>query len=229
LEARQNINVAIDGPAGAGKSTVARTVANKLGFIYVDTGAMYRAVTWKVIRSGLHPEQAEEIAAMAEQMDIRLVPGIEGQQVFVDDTDVTEEIRSPEVNRLVSMIAQIPEIRRLLVRKQQEMASRKGVVMDGRDIGTHVLPDAEVKIFLTASAEERAKRRLEEMRGKHPDLTLEQLKQDIKIRDRMDEQRAISPLVKADDAFLLDSTHKSISDVAEEIIGICRTKLGEGK
>lgn len=225
----ETYNIAIDGPAGAGKSTIARLVANALNFIYVDTGAMYRAVTWKMLEEGLLPEQAEAVIAMAERMNIELLPGAEGQQVLVDGVDVTKQIRTTAITDYVSQIASIGEIRELLVAKQKQLAARKGVVMDGRDIGTHVLPNAEVKIFLTASARERAERRFKEMQAGELKMTLDELEQDIARRDQMDQERAISPLKKAEDAILLDSTHLTIPQVVDEILGLCNAKVSGGK
>jgi cytidylate kinase len=218
------INVAIDGPAGAGKSTIARLVANELGFVYVDTGAMYRVVTLKALQAGLQPHQHAEITKLAEQLNIELIPEHDGQQVLVDGEDVTGEIRSLMVNQHVSEISQNEQVRELLVLKQKKLASSKGVVMDGRDIATHVLPDSEVKIYLTASVEERANRRYKEMTDKS--VTLKQLEREISIRDEADKQRKISPLVIANDAKVLDCTHLSISQVVDTILDLCRTKLG---
>jgi cytidylate kinase len=226
----QKFNIAIDGPAGAGKSTIARMVAGTLGFVYVDTGGMYRAVTWKVLQDGIMPDQAAEAIAAAQRMSIELHPRADGQQVFVDGVDVTKLIRSSAVNEHVSQIASLGEIRQILVAKQKEMAASKGVVMDGRDIGTHVMPDAEIKIFLTASVKERAQRRFKEMQsGGDQSVTLEQLEQDIARRDQMDEQREISPLAQADDALLIDSTTMTIPDVVDAILRLCRDKVGGGK
>ncbi|OXM88087.1 (d)CMP kinase [Paenibacillus rigui] len=222
-------NIAIDGPAGAGKSTIARLVANALGFVYVDTGAMYRAVTWSVLRSGLSPDQESEVIALTERLDIRLAPGDQGQQVFVDDQEVTSDIRSAEVTGNVSRIAQIAEVRRILTDKQKRLAADKGVVMDGRDIGSHVLPDAELKVFLTASVRIRAERRFKEIQDQRSEVTLEQLEHEIATRDRMDEQRETSPLVQAADAILLDTTNMTIPQVVEHILGLCRSKVGGGK
>ncbi|MDF2964320.1 MAG: cytidylate kinase [Paenibacillus sp.] len=222
-------NIAIDGPAGAGKSTIARLVANTLGFIYVDTGAMYRAVTWNVLRSGLSPDQEAEVIALTERMEIRLAPGDNGQQVFVNGRDVTTEIRSAEVTGHVSPIAAIAEVRRILTVKQKQLAAGKGVVMDGRDIGSHVLPDAELKVFLTASVRVRAERRYKEIQDHRTDVTLEQLESEIAARDRMDEQRETAPLVQAPDAVLLDTTSMSIPQVVERILELCRTEVGGGK
>ncbi|MEX2460966.1 MAG: (d)CMP kinase [Paenibacillaceae bacterium] len=220
------INVALDGPAGAGKSTVARLVAEELGFIYIDTGAMYRAVTWKILQEGLDSGQVDQVVAEAKQMQIELKPGLLGQKVFVNGVEVTDAIRSDEINQNVSWVASIPQIREILVHLQQQMAALKGIVMDGRDIGTHVLPDAEVKVFLTASAKERASRRFKET--KDPIMTLEQLEHNINQRDRMDEQREASPLIKADDAYLLDSTEMSLSAVVTQILNLCRAHVTGG-
>lgn len=215
-------NVAIDGPAGAGKSTVARKVADRLGFVYIDTGAMYRAVAWKCMRSGLGPEKKDEIVRVAEHLNIELVPCSDGQQVLVNGEDVTGLIRENEVSRNVSEYARIPEIRRILVKKQKRMAASKGVVMDGRDIATHVLPDAEVKIFLTASVKKRAERRLREIREKDASATLEQLIREIEQRDRIDREREVSPLVVAEDAVVLDTSDLTVEEVVGKILHLCR-------
>lgn len=223
-------NIAIDGPAGAGKSTIARLVARALDFVYVDTGAMYRAVTWKVQQAGLLPEQIKEIIDAARSMKIGLIPGIDGQQVLVDGFDVTKQIRSASVTNQVSQIASIGEIRELLVSMQKRLAASKGVVMDGRDIGTHVIPDAEIKIFLTASVNRRAERRFKELQDNgNATMTLQELEQDIARRDQRDQERPISPLVRAHDAILLDSTAMTIPEVVEHILGLCRDKVGGGK
>jgi len=223
------INIAIDGPAGAGKSTIARMVAERLGFVYVDTGAMYRAVTWKILQLGLAPSQSEQIAAAAHHMSIALKPGPSGQLVYVDGTDVTEAIRSTEVTRGVSEVAAIGEVRHLLAGMQKDMAASKGVVMDGRDIGTHVLPDAELKVFLTADVRERASRRLRELQQGNPGLTLEELERDMQKRDKFDAEREISPLAQAADAVLLDSTGLSIDQVAGRILDMCKSIQSGGK
>lgn len=221
-------NVAIDGPGAAGKSTVARLVAKQLGFIYVDTGAMYRAVTWKALQTGITPAQKDQLVQMASSLRIELLPGENSQQVLLDGEDVTDYIRSVPVTQNVSAVAAIPEIRSLLVSKQQEMARTKGVVMDGRDIGTHVIPDAELKIFMTASVKERAERRYLEMKAKNEDITLQQVEREIAERDRMDEQRKASPLVQAADAVLLDTSGMSISQVAERILELAKSAAGKG-
>lgn len=223
-------NIAIDGPAGAGKSTIARLVAGALGFVYVDTGAMYRAVTWKILQEGLLPEQEAEVITVARRMNIELIPRPEGQQVFVDGVDVTKQIRTTAITDYVSQIASIGDIRILLVSMQKQLSVSKGVVMDGRDIGTHVLPDAEIKIFLTASVHKRAERRYKEMQnGDGSAMTLQELEQDIARRDQMDQEREISPLVRAHDAILLDSTSMAIPEVVDQILSLCRDKVGGGK
>lgn len=216
-------NIALDGPAGAGKSTVARLVAKELDFIYVDTGAMYRAITWKALESGLSMADTAGIAELAARTSIVLRPGTLGQTVLVDGVNVTELIRSSEINRYVSLVAAIPKVRELLVHMQKQMANDKGVVMDGRDIGTSVLPDAEVKVYLTASARKRAERRYLEL--KEPDMTLEELERDIERRDQLDREREVSPLCQAEDAILLDSTNMSLDEVVHAVLELCRTKL----
>lgn len=224
---RMKINIAIDGPAGAGKSTVARLVATKLGYIYIDTGAMYRAVTVAALRAGVQ-DDSESLAAMAGSLAISLEAGEEKQRVLLGGEDVTEEIRSREVTLHVSQVAANETVRQLLAGRQREMAAGKGVVMDGRDIGSHVLPDAELKIYLTASVQVRALRRYEELAGKQ-DIQLQQLEQEIAERDRKDEQREVAPLVRASDAILVDSTGMSVVEVTDEIVRLCRTKLAEAK
>jgi cytidylate kinase len=223
----ERINIAIDGPAGAGKSTIAKMVAKKLDYIYVDTGAMYRALTWKALHSNIPVTDPELVIRLAEDIavELRLVDG--SQQVWVDhEFNVTNEIREPEVTKHVSDVAKIAEVRYTMVNLQKKMSEKKGVVMDGRDIGTHVIPDAEVKIFLTASVDERANRRYTELAEKGYNVDYETLKRDIIQRDRMDSEREASPLVQAADAILVDSTGMTIDQVIELILSICRTKLG---
>jgi cytidylate kinase len=226
------INIAIDGPAGAGKSTVARLVAEALRYIYIDTGAMYRTVTLKALAEDLGFDDAGRVSRMAERLQIELLPGPRGQRVLVDGEDVSSRIRSLEVNRNVSHFAKIEGVRRRMAELQRRMALGKGVVMDGRDIGTHVLPDAELKVFLTASPRERALRRFKEL-GNDPGVTLEQLERDIADRDRIDEEREIAPLLRAADARLVDSTGRTAEQVADEIVGwglaIARTISAEEK
>ncbi|WP_188887968.1 (d)CMP kinase [Paenibacillus radicis (ex Gao et al. 2016)] len=222
------INIAIDGPAGAGKSTVARKVAEQLGYIYIDTGAMYRAVTLSALRASIEPQDSRALAALATSLDIELLPGDKGQTVLLNGEDVTDSIRSREVTLIVSLIAANETVREVLGAMQRKLAAKKGVVMDGRDIGSHVLPNAELKVFLTATVEERASRRFKEISGKQ-DVTLEQLAQEIADRDRLDEQREIAPLICASDALVMDSTAMTIEEVVEAIVKLSRTKLAEAK
>jgi CMP/dCMP kinase len=226
------INIAIDGPAGAGKSTVARMVAKALQYIYVDTGAMYRAVTLKAIAAGLATDDNDSVGKLALELDITLLPGAISQQVLVNGEDVTNQIRSLEINRSVSYVARLEAVRSRMADLQRKMATAKGVVMDGRDIGTHVLPNAELKIFLTATPRERASRRFLEL-GPDAGITLDALEIEIAQRDRLDEEREIAPLVRAPDAHLIDSTGRSIDEVAEEIVqrglAAARTILAEEK
>lgn len=223
--AMRRLTVAIDGPAGAGKSTVARRVADEMGLLYVDTGAMYRAITWKAFQRGADLSDEQVVAALARETDIVLDP----PEVRVDGVSVTEAIRSPEVTAHVSKVAGMPEVRRVLVEKQRQMAKDGGVVMDGRDIGTHVMPDADVKVFLTASLEERVKRRHLEMIRRGYSSDPDRLYQEIKRRDEMDENRSHSPLKPAADAVMLDTTGRSIDEVVSMILDLCRTKVVGGE
>ena len=200
--------IAIDGPAGAGKSTVAKIVAEKLGYTYIDTGAMYRGVAWKTLRDDKDaPDEA--ILRAVRDIDVRLACTKSGTRVTVDGTDVTAEIRTP---------AALGPVREKMVELQRAMAADGAVVMDGRDIGTNVLPNADVKIFLTASVEERARRRYDEMVAKGYAVDFDELKDEIASRDKQDSERAISPLRQAEDAVLLDSTALSIDDVVARIL-----------
>lgn len=214
--------VAIDGPAGAGKSTVAKKAAQELGYTYIDTGAMYRAVAWKVMQN--HDEVTEAYATEAVQdISIDLQPQGEGTlRVLVDGEDVTEAIRTPEISAVVSQVASYAPVRERLVYLQREMATKGGVLMDGRDIATNVLPHADVKIFLTASLEARAKRRAEELRQKGFAEPFEKLKADIARRDKADTERKISPLRQAKDAVLLDTTHLTIAEAVQAVLERCK-------
>jgi len=212
--------VAIDGPAGAGKSTVAKIVAERLGYTYIDTGAMYRAVAWKTLRHDGAVTDAAILHAVRD-IDVQLSAVSGTLHVTVDGTDVTGEIRSPEVTHIVSRVAALGPGREKMVELQRAMAASGKVVMDGRDIATNVLPNADVKVFLSASVEERARRRCKEMQAKGYDVDLDELQKEIAARDKQDRERAISPLRKADDAVLIDSTGLSIEAVVERILELC--------
>ena len=216
----KNLVVAIDGPAGAGKSTVAQLAARKLGCTYIDTGAMYRAVAWKTLQRK-QPVTDELILDVVKDVHVELAY-VEGKTtVSVDGTDVTGEIRTPEVTAIVSQVAALGPVRSRMVELQRRMAAKGSVLMDGRDIATSVLPDANVKIFLTASIEERARRRFKEMQEKGYNVSLEELQKDIAARDKADSEREISPLVQAPDAEMLDTSNMGIDEVVQAIIDRC--------
>lgn len=212
--------VAIDGPAGAGKSTVAQRVAKQLGYVYIDTGAMYRAVAWKVLESG-QPVTDDLILRIVRDTHVSL-ENVNGKTcVKVDGQDVTGEIRTPAVTGLVSHVAQLSPVREKMVLLQREMAKSGAVVMDGRDIASHVLPEADVKVFLTASIEERARRRWQEVKDKGYDVSMEELQKDIAARDKADMERAVSPLVRVPEAVLLDTTGMGIEEVVAAVLKLC--------
>jgi len=216
---KKQIKVAIDGPAGAGKSTIAKAVAKRLGIFYVDTGAMYRAIALKSLRSNIPIDQEEEVGQMVQKTEI-ILEHSEARRVFCDGEEVTEAIRSPEVSRAVSKIAAYPVVRDRLVQLQRQEAERGAVIMDGRDIGTIVLPEADLKIFLTASPEERAHRRWLELCNSGREVSLIEVQQDMEKRDRQDSEREVSPLVPANDALILDTTGLSIQEIVEQIIAL---------
>lgn len=213
--------VAIDGPAGAGKSTVAQMAAKELGFTYIDTGAMYRAVAWKSLQQGKAVTD-DLINDVVKDIDIVLDYKEGKTRVFVDGTEVTAEIRTPEVTSIVSQVAALGPVRERLTDLQRKMATQGSVIMDGRDIATNVLPNADIKIFLTASIEERADRRYKEMKAKGYDVDLKKLQEEIAARDKADSEREISPLVQAEDAELLDTSDMSIEEVVKAILDRCR-------
>ncbi|RFB27407.1 (d)CMP kinase [Bacillus sp. LB(2018)] len=216
----KRISIAIDGPAAAGKSTVAKVVAKKLSYVYIDTGAMYRAITYAALEQKVDIENEEKLMEVVKNVNIEFQQGENTQLVFLNGQDVSEVIRTPEVTNRVSIVAKHRLVREEMVRRQQELAEKGGVVMDGRDIGTHVLSDAEVKIFMLASVEERAERRHLENTNKGFDSNLEQLKEEIAQRDKLDSEREVSPLKKADDALELDTTSLSIEEVVQKIMSI---------
>jgi cytidylate kinase len=219
--------IAIDGPVGAGKSTVAKLVARKLGYLYVDTGAMYRAVALKALRLGMDINDPIVMAMLAEATDIQLQQRGDGSvRVFLDGEDVTEAIRTPEVSEASSIVSAHEGVRKVLAERQKAMAELGGVVMEGRDIQTVIAPDAEVKIFLTASLEERAKRRWLELQQKGISVSYEEVLQEVKERDERDKTRAIAPLRKAPDAVEIDTTGMTPEEVAEKIVELARKRAG---
>ena len=219
----KKIVVAIDGPAGAGKSTIAKLVAEKLGYAYIDTGAMYRSVAWKFLQTGKVFEEAF-ISQLAQTMVIEFKPEASVNRVFVDSVEVTAAIRSTEVTAIVSKVAAIGAVREAMVAQQRRMGEAGGVLMDGRDIGTVVFPNAQLKVFLTASVEERALRRYKELVAKGEKVDLSQLQKDIASRDKQDSERAISPLRQAEDALLLDTSDMNIEQVTDKILQLVQER-----
>jgi CMP/dCMP kinase len=222
---KKKISIAIDGPAAAGKSTVAKLVAENLSYIYIDTGAMYRALTLKALTKDVNLENAMELYTLLTQTQIQMVPEKGGQFVYLDGNDVTDKIRSQEVTNSVSIVSKHQSVREEMVSRQQGLAAGGGVVMDGRDIGTHVLPQAEVKIFLVASVEERAVRRHTENLEKGYPSDLQQLKEEIEKRDKLDSEREVAPLKKASDAKLIDTTALSIEQVVNRIVALANERI----
>lgn len=220
------ISIAIDGPSGAGKSTLARQAAAVLGYLYVDTGAIYRTVALYCHRKGVSPERKEEIAALLPEIEVDIGYSPEGvQQMLLNGEDVSAEIRTPEISMFTSAVSAVPEVRAFLLEKQRELARTKNVIMDGRDIGTVVLPDASVKIYLTAAAEARAQRRCTELREKGMDVSFEEVLRDVRQRDYNDSHRPVSPLKRADDARLLDTTCLNLEESLDVLVRIIREGL----
>ncbi len=212
--------IAIDGPVGAGKSTVAKIAAKELNIIYIDTGAMYRSVGLYVVRKGLNPKNSDDVNSVLDEINLDVKLSAEGQMIFLNGEDVTKLIRTPEISMAASDVSAIPEVRTKLVNIQRNLAASKSVIMDGRDIGTVVLPNATTKIFLIASLDVRAERRYKELINKGQKVTLDEVKNDIIKRDNNDMSREASPLKKADDAIELDTTNKSLTEVVTEVINI---------
>ena len=215
--------IAIDGPAGAGKSTIAKMVAKELGFIYVDTGAMYRAIALYMLRNNM--KQEEEVAKHVKEASVEIVYQNGEQQVVLNGENVSGLIRTEEVGKMASFVAKIKEVRAQLLDLQRNLAAKENVIMDGRDIGTHVLPNADVKIYLTASASERANRRYRELCEKGIACNLQEIENDIIARDEQDMNREIAPLKQAEDAVLVDSSHMTIAEVVENIIAIYKKNV----
>jgi len=216
--------IAIDGPSGAGKSTVAKLLAKRLGYVVLDTGAMYRAVAFRAKQTGLCLEDEESLSRLASSLRVTFLTRNEELRVLCDGEDITEAIRSPDMSSLASDISKREGVRNALVRMQREMGRVGGVILEGRDIGTVVFPDADVKFYLDADAEERARRRTEELIGKGVKVTFQETLEDVIRRDRSDMTRAISPLRKAKDAVVIDSTHLSAEEVVEKMIHLIHQK-----
>ena len=221
----QYIAVAIDGPSGAGKSTLARAVAAEFGFLYVDTGALYRTVGLYIRRKEIDPDDAAAVAAALPGAQVSLAYRDGEQRVFLGDEDVSEAIRTPEASRYASKVSAIPAVRAFLLETQRRMARENNVVMDGRDIGTVVLPDARIKLFLHASAEDRARRRFEELQARGTPQPYEEVLADIRERDERDENRAAAPLRQADDAIDLDTTGNTLEQSRALLIRTVRERL----
>jgi cytidylate kinase len=217
--------IAIDGPAGAGKSSVAKRVAQALGYRYLDTGALYRALAWKAMQRGLRPQDTRYIIEMTRETRVELQQHNGEQRVLVDGEDVTDAIRAPEVGNLASPISAIPEVREILLDWQREFGRQGGTVAEGRDTGTVVFPKAEVKIFLTASLDERARRRHKELLERGINISFEQVKLDMEARDQRDSTRHVAPLRPAPDAVVINTDHMSLGEVVEEVLRICRARF----
>ncbi|KLU66701.1 MULTISPECIES: (d)CMP kinase [Desulfosporosinus] len=218
---QSDLQIAIDGPAGAGKSTVAKLVAKGLDLFYVDTGAMYRAIAYKALSSGISINDEEKVSQIAQRTEVMLDHSDE-RLVWCDGQNVTQAIRNPEVSRAVATVAAYAKVRERLVELQRMEAARGGVVMDGRDIGTHVLPEADLKIFLTASADERARRRWIELQNSGRNVSFEEVFQDMQRRDRQDMEREVSPLKPARDAKILDTTGLKVEDIVTKILRLAQ-------
>lgn len=218
------LSIAVDGPASSGKSTVSKKVAKDLGLIYIDTGAMYRTLTYEALKRKADIENEEELLRILEDLSIRFERNGSDQKVYANETEVTEDIRNADVTNSVSIVSAHPKIREVMVERQREMAQKQGVIMDGRDIGTVVLPKADVKIFLIASVEERAMRRFKENQSRGITTSLEDLTREIEERDYKDSNREVAPLKQASDAHLIDTTGLSIPEVVEKIKEIAFSK-----
>jgi cytidylate kinase len=222
---KKKLIVAIDGPAGAGKSTVAKRLAKELGYTYMDTGAMYRAFAWKVRQGGIDLEDEEKLRAALRRTNVELSDREGDLKVLVDGRDVTTEIRTPELSQWASKISALGPVRERMVELQRAMGARGGVVAEGRDIGTVVFPDADVKVFLTAGPEERAKRRFAELKEQGKRVSLDETLQEMIERDRRDQERALAPLRRAEDAVAIDSTGRTVDQVMERIMHEIKKKM----
>ena len=219
------IAVAIDGPAGAGKSTIARKVSEEIGFIYVDTGALYRTIGYYAILHNIDPEDKDKVSACLDNIKITLKFNQGKQCVFIGDIDVSDKIRTPEISMAASAVSAIPSVRKFLLDLQKNLALENNVIMDGRDIGTVVLPNADIKFFLTASSEERAKRRYADLKIKDKDIKFQDVLNDIKQRDFNDINRKIAPLKPADDAIIVDTTGESLEQSVSRLSSLIRERI----
>lgn len=221
----KKIAIAIDGPAGAGKSSISKVVANELGYLYIDTGAMYRGVTWAVLDSHVDVKNQKDVESLLPSLDLSLEPTANACKVFVKGQDVTNLIRQQQINENVSTIASYKGVREYLVERQQAMAAVGGVILDGRDIGSVVLPKAELKIYLTASVDARAKRRWLEVQGTSNEQSLEDIKKNVESRDEMDKNRDESPLVCVEDAIVVDSSNMTFDETVEHILHLVQERI----
>ncbi len=225
----KKIAIAIDGPAASGKSTTAKLVARKLGYLHIDTGAMYRAITVKVLDEKIDVDNEENVTRLAKTNEIRLLGNADDARIFLNNEDVTDKIRTPDVNRAVSTVSSYKGVREVLVQEQRKMAKAGGVVLEGRDIGTVVLPKAELKIFMIASVEERANRRKKELADKGICASVDDTMKEIEARDRKDSTREVSPLKKAEDAVILDTTSLTIEGQVDFIVDRAKKIIQQGK
>ena len=221
----KKIAIAIDGPAGAGKSSISKVVANELGYLYIDTGAMYRGVTWAVLDSHVDVNNQKEVEALLPSLNLTLEPTASACKVYVKGQDVTDLIRQQQINENVSTIASYKGVREYLVERQQAMAAVGGVILDGRDIGSVVLPNAELKIYLTASVDARAKRRWLEVQGTSNEQPLEDIKKNVESRDEMDKNRDESPLVCVEDAIVVDSSNMTFDETVKYILHLVQERI----
>ena len=219
------IAVAVDGPAGAGKSSISKIVAKKLGYLYIDTGAMYRSVTWAVLHNHIDVNNQKAVEALLPELDLTMEASDDSCKVFIAGQDVTDFIRTPQVNNAVSVVASYKGVRQYLVERQRLMAEAGGVILDGRDIGSVVLPNAELKIYLTASVEARAMRRYLEVKGTVNEQTLEDIKDSVMQRDDMDKNRKESPLIQVEDAVLVDSSEMTFDETVEHILHLVQERI----
>lgn len=228
MTGQRKLVIAIDGPSGAGKSTIARLLALRLGYTYIDTGAMYRAVGWKAAQDGVDPANEAALETLCGRIEVSIEHDHDGQRVLVNGVDVTGEIRTPAMGMMASTVSKSPAVRARLLTLQRALGERGGVVMDGRDIGTVVFPGADAKFFLDASDEERGRRRYRELKGKGMDVDLATITEEIRQRDRQDSGRALAPLRRAQDARFIDSSSMTIEQVVDAMLDHIRERTGDG-